>query len=146
MNEPSAFDNLCKQVALEVGGNATPNMAAKYIKALYKIFLRQLETNGIFKMPKFGIFKLKAKEEKEMKVGDPVNGGYQYIYVPEENYLIFSESKYLSRAINSDFKPVYKKVESVVESDKRKYEILRNPTMKETVSYLFDKADKKKGR
>ena len=145
MNEPSAFDILCKQVAIEAGNRITPKTVAKVLKALYRIYLRQLEVNGIFKMPKFGIFKISVKEEKEMKVGDPVNGGYQYIYVPEERSLTFSESKYLHRAINSDFKPVYKKVESV-ENEKRKYERLYDPTMKETVSYLFDKADKKKGR
>ena len=103
---------LCELIAIEVGGGATVKSVKKYLSALYRVILKQFKINQKVQIPKFGTFKLEKREERDMVVGDPVNGGTKTIHVKPKYKVEFIASGFLDDSINKNrfkLKPRQKK-------------------------------------
>ena len=77
----------------------------------YKMLLKGLEQNGEFKIPKFGIFKVKLIDEQQIRTNKGRNAQkeIQYIYIPSKYVIEFSPSGYFTKSVNSGFTPVIKR-------------------------------------
>lgn len=109
------LDEIFEVVAIRSGNSPNSKSVRKHFFVLYQFILEQLELNGKIMIPKFGTFYLRQKEEKVMKVGDPINNGSKYIYVEPRYYIEFVPSNYFDRSINEnkfklkkEFKPLKK--------------------------------------
>lgn len=152
------LDRLCEFIANEVGRGATRESARRYLIAIYKIILNQLKFNGKVQFSKFGTFELYEREGKEMKVGNPYEGGVKYIYAPQKYFVNFKMANGLDRCINDfDFKfknknkPIKEKKKKIKYKDdvdkKRRGRLPKrfwvNPPMDSTLADMLNQANER---
>lgn len=128
MKKPSRWTPALKELLEIVGTNCKlkPKTVDKCLLACYVLMLQTLESNGEFRVPKFGTFRLRTKPEKIVKRKDS-NGDMVFYHIPAENYVVFEPTKNFTRAINSDFKP--KLINEKKQKNVPKNPRLKNPTV-----------------
>lgn len=137
----TVYDNLCERLAVVIGNGSTKSSVNNYFRGFYRLMLEQLKINGVFKIPKFGVFTLHQSKEREMVSSDS-NDEKQYIYVPSKYYVTFTPSKYLERSLNSGFK-IVDKAEDLANKKVRKS---RSASVTEVTANLFQTAIENKRR
>lgn len=136
------IDEIFELVSIKIGKSGSPKRAKEYILALYGIILEQLMLNGKMYIPKFGTFVIKQKEEKVLKVGDPINGGTKYVYVEPRNYIEFTPSNYFDRSVNeNDFK--LKKEKKPMQKQEKKRKSKKDKSINFTITELLNKASER---
>lgn len=77
----------------------------------YRMLLEGLKSNGEFKIPKFGVFKIKLVEEQQIRTNKGRNAQkeVQYIYIPQKYVIEFVPSAYFNKSVNSGFTPITKR-------------------------------------
>lgn len=104
------FDDLCNLIALEVGSKATISSTKRYLKATYKIILKQLELNKRIYFKDFGYWEIKPRKSGEREINDPLNGGKRLVYVKPKYSIFFKPSINFDLSVNNGFKILTKKV------------------------------------
>ncbi len=89
-------DDFYNLIAKKVGQNATPNLAKKYLKALYEVILDELKLNGRISIFRFGIFEIKQVGGYDKKIN--LDGVIRYVQPKEK--ITFRPSDTFNKAVN----------------------------------------------
>ena len=99
-----SFDNLCNLVAIKAGGASSPSAAKKYLTALYKVILEQLQINNRVVLWGFGIFEIHEREGGNRLLPDLTDEEKKkkLVYVKPRNVIRFKPSQILDTNINEN--------------------------------------------
>lgn len=98
-----SHSDLCNLIAMEVGNHATPKSVDKYLKAIYKVILKQLKLNKRIYFQGFGYFSIKEREGSYREIGNLNNGcEKQLFYIKPKNLIQFKTSERLDYCINEN--------------------------------------------
>ena len=145
MKNDISYDDLCNLIANEVPRkSASPTSVSAYLRALYKVILRQLELNQRINIQGFGTFEIKERKSGERLINNPQTNEKQIYYV-EPRYLIsFKAASNFDYSVNeNDFKIVSDKRNNTLNRENRK-PVIRSKTKR--VTDLINKANKRKGK
>ena len=144
MKNDISYDDLCNLVANEVvSQKATPHSAHTYLRALYKVILRQLELNQRIYLKNFGAFEIKERKSGERLINNPKNNTKQIYYIEPRYSISFKPSSNFDFSVNeNDFKIVSDGRNATLSRESRKV-----PQRKkiEKASDLLNIANKRKG-
>lgn len=99
------IDDLCNLIANNLGNHATPSSVKRYLKAIYKTILRQLELNGRIYFKDFGYFEIKERKSGERIINDPKTKEKRLVYVEPKYSIFFKASENFDFAVNeNDFR------------------------------------------
>ena len=143
-NNDISYDDLCNLIANEVPHkSASPNSVSVYLRALYKVILRQLELNQRINIKGFGTFEIKERKSGERLINNPQTNEKQVYYV-EPRYLIsFKAASNFDYSVNeNNFKIVSDKRNNTLNRENRK-PVIRSKTKR--VTDLINRANKRKG-
>lgn len=104
------YDELCNMIANEVrAGHPSRKSADRYLQAIYKVILRQLELNHRVYFKDFGYFELREHKSGERNIIDPVTKEQRIVYVKPKYSIFFKPSTVLEHSVNDyDFKKTTK--------------------------------------
>ena len=144
MNDIS-YDDLCNLIANEVPRkSASPTSVSAYLRALYKVILRQLELNQRINIQGFGTFEIKERKSGERLINNPQTNEKQVYYVEPRYSISFKAASNFDYSVNeNDFKIVSDKRNHTLNRENRK-PIIRSKTKR--VTDLINKANKRKGK
>ena len=144
-NNDINYDDLCNLIANEVPhNNASPNSVSIYLRALYKVILRQLELNHRINIKGFGTFEIKERKSGERLINNPKNNQKQIYYVEPRYSISFKAASNFDYSVNeNNFKLVSDKKNSTLNRENRKPAIYSKT---KRVSDLINKANKRKGK
>ncbi len=139
MGRKSEFENLLTRFANTYPQQTSEGTTKKYFMHFYKMLLEGLKTNGEFKIPKFGIFRVKFVEEQQIRTNKGRNAQkeVQYIYIPSKYVIEFTPSAYFNKSVNSGFTPITKRKDL---QDNKKH---HKRTNLEVVADLFNSSVKR---
>ena len=145
MKNDISYDDLCNLIANEIHhGSASPNSVNTYLRALYKVILRQLELNQRINIKGFGTFEIKERKSGERLINNPKNNQKQVYYVEPRYSISFKAASNFDYSVNeNDFKIVYDGKNNALNRENRKPAI-RSKTKR--VTDLINKANKRKGK
>lgn len=116
------YTELCELISAEVVGS-TPQSVNRYLRAIYKTILRQLDLNNKVEFRNFGIFEIKERKSGERIINNPSNGTSYLTYVEPRNVIAFRPSEIFDFAVNENNFKYSKSCENKV---KRKNKRKRN--------------------
>ena len=138
-------EDLCNLIANEVKNGATIKSADKYLQAIYKVILRQLELNQRIHFKGFGIFEIKERKSGERLINNPRNNEMQIVYFEPRYSISFRASSNFDYSVNeNNFKITTDKNEGFKRKTKKKNKHGKNKFIKNTAD-LLSKANKRKG-
>ena len=145
MKNDISYDDLCNLIANEIHhGSASPNSVNTYLRALYKVILRQLELNQRINIKGFGTFEIKERKSGERLINNPKNNQKQVYYVEPRYSISFKAASNFDYSVNeNDFKIVYDGKNNTLNRENRK-PVIRSKTKR--VTDLINKANKRKGK
>ena len=140
-----SYDDLLNLVANEVKHPTTsPERANIYLRALYKVILRQLELNQRINIKGFGIFEIKERKSGERLITNPKNNQKQIYYVEPRYSISFRASSNFDYSVNeNNFKIISNERNTTLNKENRKTPIR---TKTKRISDLLNKANKRKGK
>lgn len=133
-----SYDDFCNLVANKVT-RATICSTKKYLKAIYKVILEQLELNQRINIKGFGCFEIKERKSGERVINNPKNNELQLVYVKPKYSIFFKASSNFDYSVNeNDFK---------ITSDKKLKKNTRRLKVKKKTELVdvINKANKRKG-
>ena len=102
-NNDISYDDLCNLIANEVPTHkASPHSAHTYLRALYKVILRQLELNQRITIKNFGTFEIKERKSGERLINNPKNNQKQIYYVKPRYSISFKASSNFDYSVNEN--------------------------------------------
>ena len=122
MKNDISYDDLCNLVANEVvSQRATPKSAGMYLRALYKVILRQLELNQRIYIKGFGTFEIKERKSGERLINNPRNNKKQIYYVKPRYLISFKAASNFDFSVNeNNFKIVSDERNTTLTKESRK--------------------------
>ena len=144
-NNDISYDDLCNLIANEVPHkSASPTSVDRYLRALYKIILRQLELNQRINIKGFGTFEIKERKSGERLINNPKNNQKQVYYVEPRYSISFKAASNFDYSVNeNDFKIVSDKRNATLNRENRKVPVR---TRTKRITDLINKANKRKGK
>lgn len=135
--------DLLNLIANEVGGNATPEMARRYLKAIVKVILAELKLNGRIYFKNFGAFETFEVGGSDKKMGC-LDGGTVIRYIHPKTKIKFKSSASFERYINeNDYsipdKKYKRKPKSQVRVEHNERRRKPQPTMEDLVTEMLNK-------
>ena len=145
MKNDISYDDLCNLIANEVPRkSASPTSVSAYLRALYKVILRQLELNQRINIQGFGTVEIKERKSGERLINNPKNNQKQVYYVEPRYSISFKAASNFDYSVNeNDFKIVSDKRNNTLNRENRK-SVIRSKTKR--VTDLINKANKRKGK
>ena len=145
MKNDISYDDLCNLIANEVPRkSASPTSVSAYLRALYKVILRQLELNQRINIQGFGTFEIKERKSGERLKNNPQTNEKQVYYVEPRYSISFKAASNFDYSVNeNDFKIVSDKRNNTLNRENRK-PVIRSKTKR--VTDLINKANKRKGK
>ena len=145
MKNDISYDDLCNLIANEVPRkSASPTSVSVYLRALYKVILRQLELNQRINIQGFGTFEIKERKSGERLINNPQTNEKQVYYVEPKYSISFKAASNFDYSVNeNDFKIVSDKRNNTLNRENRK-PVIRSKTKR--VTDLINKANKRKGK
>ena len=145
MKNDISYDDLCNLIANEVPRkSASPTSVSAYLRALYKVILRQLELNQRINIQGFGTFEIKERKSGERLINNPQTNEKQIYYVEPRYSISFKAASNFDYSVNeNDFKIVSDKRNNTLNRENRK-SVIRSKTKR--VTDLINKANKRKGK
>ena len=145
MKNDISYDDLCNLIANEVPRkSASPTSVSAYLRALYKVILRQLELNQRINIQGFGTFEIKERKSGERLINNPQTNEKQVYYVEPRYSISFKAASNFDYSVNeNDFKIVSDKRNNTLNRENRK-SVIRSKTKR--VTDLINKANKRKGK
>ena len=145
MKNDISYDDLCNLIANEVPRkSASPTSVSAYLRALYKVILRQLELNQRINIQGFGTFEIKERKSGERLINNPQTNEKQVYYVEPRYSISFKAASNFDYSVNeNDFKIVSDKRNNTLNRENRK-PVIRSKT--KGVTDLINKANKRKGK
>lgn len=144
-NNDISYDDLCNLIANEVPRkSASPNSVSVYLRALYKVILRQLELNQRINIKGFGTFEIKERKSGERLINNPKNNQKQIYYVEPRYSISFKAASNFDYSVNeNNFKIVSDSRNATLNKENRKVPVR---TKTKRISDLINKANKRKGK
>ena len=144
-NNDISYDDLCNLIANEVPHkSASPNSVSVYLRALYKVILRQLELNQRINIKGFGTFEIKERKSGERLINNPQNNQKQVYYVEPRYSISFKAASNFDYSVNeNNFKIVSDKRNATLNRENRKSPVR---TRTKRITDLINKANKRKGK
>ena len=144
MKNDISYDDLCNLIANEVTRkSASPTSVSAYLRALYKVILRQLELNQRINIQGFGTFEIKERKSGERLINNPQTNEKQVYYVEPRYSISFKAASNFDYSVNeNDFKIVSDKRNNTLNRENRK-PVIRSKTKR--VTDLINRANKRKG-
>lgn len=144
MKNDISYDDLCNLIANEVPRkSASPTSVSAYLRALYKVILRQLELNQRINIQGFGTFEIKERKSGERLINNPQNNQKQVYYVEPRYSISFKAASNFDYSVNeNNFKIVSDKRNNTLNRENRK-PVIRSKTKR--VTDLINRANKRKG-
>ena len=137
-------EDLCNLIANEVKNGATIKSADKYLQAIYKVILRQLELNQRINIKGFGTFEIKERKSGERLINNPKNNQKQVYYVEPRYSISFKAASNFDYSVNeNNFKIVSDKRNATLNRENRKPPVR---TRTKRITDLINKANKRKGK
>lgn len=142
-NNDISYEDLCNLVANEIAcRNSSPNSANNYLRALYKVILRQLELNQRINIKGFGTFEIKKRKSGERLINNPKNNQKQLYYVEPRYSISFKAASNFDYSVNeNNFKIVSEERNNTLNRENRK-PVIRSKTKR--VTDLLNIANKRK--
>ena len=100
-NNDLPYDDLCNLIAIQVP-HASINSANKYLTALYKVILRQLELHHRINIKGFGVFEIKERKSGERIINNPIINEKQIVYVEPRYSIVFRAAKKFDCSVNEN--------------------------------------------
>ena len=144
-NNDISYDDLCNLIANEISHrSASPNSVNVYLRALYKVILRQLELNQRINIKGFGTFEIKERKSGERLINNPKNNQKQVYYVEPRYSISFKAASNFDYSVNeNNFKIVSDKRNATLNRENRKPPVR---TRTKRITDLINKANKRKGK
>ena len=144
-NNDISYDDLCNLIANEISHrSASPNSVNVYLRALYKVILRQLELNQRINIKGFGTFEIKERKSGERLINNPKNNQKQVYYVEPRYSISFKAASNFDYSVNeNNFKIVSDKRNATLNREGRKPPVR---TRTKRITDLINKANKRKGK
>ena len=144
-NNDISYDDLCNLIANEVPRkSASPNSVSVYLRALYKVILRQLELNQRINIQGFGTFEIKERKSGERLINNPQTNEKQIYYVEPRYSISFKAASNFDYSVNeNNFKIVSDSRNATLNKENRKVPVR---TKTKRISDLINKANKRKGK
>lgn len=145
-NNDISYDDLCNLIANEISSfrSTSPSSVNVYLRALYKVILRQLELNHRINIKGFGTFEIKERKSGERLINNPKNNQKQVYYVEPRYSISFKAASNFDYSVNeNDFKIVSDAKNATLNRENRKTPIR---TKTKRITDLINKANKRKGK
>ena len=144
-NNDISYDDLCNLIANEISHkSASPTSVNRYLRALYKVILRQLELNQRINIKGFGTFEIKKRKSGERLINNPKNNQKQVYYVEPRYSISFKAASNFDYSVNeNNFKIVSDKRNATLNRENRKPPVR---TRTKRITDLINKANKRKGK
>lgn len=144
MKSKIKYEDLCILISNEVP-HATQESVNKYLRATYKIILKQLELNNSVYLKDFGTFEVKNRKSGSRIINNPKkNNKKQLVYVEPRMSISFKASSVFDHSVNeNNFKLSNKHKVKIKAKNERK----KNNNNKEKIQNyvdLINKANKRK--
>lgn len=122
MKNDISYDDLCNLIANEVPTHkASPHSAHTYLRAIYKVILRQLELNQRINIKNFGTFEIKERKSGERLINNPRNNKKQIYYVKPRYLINFKAASNFDFSVNeNNFKIVSDERNATLTRESRK--------------------------
>lgn len=142
-NNDISYDDLCNLIANEVPhNNASPNSASTYLRAIYKVILRQLELNQRIAIKGFGTFEIKERKSGVRLINNPQNNEKQLYYVEPRYSIGFKAASNFDYSVNENN---FKLISDIKNAELNKKNRKAFTKTKRTID-LINKANKRKGK
>lgn len=130
-------------ISQEVGGNATPEVARRYLSATYKVILAELKLNKRIFLKNFGAFETFETGGGDKKMGVPT-GGTMIRYIHPRTKVKFKPSAVFERYINQDDYKIppnkrNKKPKAQVKMEHNERRRKPQPTVEDLVTEMLNK-------
>lgn len=137
-----SLEDFCFLVAKEAQYKSSSVASVKrYMRAIYKVILKQLQLNGRVNIKGFGIFEVRDRKSGERFIKDPVTGEERLVYVAPRKAVTFRASDCFDTSINEGD---YRIVENATRYKKnKKQEKYLNDSMIELLNKVKEKGAKK---
>lgn len=145
-NNDISYDDLCNLIANEISSfrSTSPNSVNVYLRALYKVILRQLELNHRINIKGFGTFEIKERKSGERLINNPKNNQKQVYYVEPRYSISFKAASNFDYSVNeNNFKIISDTKNATLNRENRKTPIR---TKTKRITDLINKANKRKGK
>lgn len=96
------YNDLCNLIAQEVGYTSASSVN-RYLKAIYKVILRQLQLNKRISFKDFGYFEIKERKNGERLIYDPTVNKKKIVYVKPKFSIFFKAYDKFDCSVNNDF-------------------------------------------
>lgn len=97
-----SYEDLCNMIANNYQGATTPFIVDKYLKAIYKTILRQLELNQKIHFKGFGTFQIKERKSGERLINNPKNNKKELVYVKPRLSISFKAASKFDYSVNEN--------------------------------------------
>ena len=102
-----SFDDICNLISNEIY-HSSPRSVKKYLKALFKVILRQLELHKKIYLKDFGTFEIRERKSGERMMYNPNKQRSEVVYVKPRYVVTFRPSSKFDYMINeNDFKMLH---------------------------------------
>ena len=96
-----SFEDLCNLISNEVLiTTSSPKSVEKYLRAILKVILRQLELHGKIYFKDFGTFEIRERKSGNREVYNPNKKRSEIVYVKPKRIVTFRPSSKLDYMIN----------------------------------------------
>ena len=120
-NNDISYDDLCNLIANEVPHDTSLDTVNMYLRALYKVILRQLELNHRINIKGFGTFEIKERKSGERLINNPKNNKKEVYYVEPRYSISFKAASNFDYSVNeNDFKLISDKKNNALNRKNRK--------------------------
>lgn len=133
------YDDLCNLIALEIDENISPQRVKKFLRATYRVILRQLQLNNRIFFKNFGAFEIKQRQSGERIVGD-FEGGSKLVYVKPKNSISFKPSEIFDISVNETNFKIARSTNIRRKKRKKDYDVSK------TVVDMINRAETRKNR
>lgn len=102
-NNDLPYEDLCNLIAIQIP-HASIKSADKYLTALYKVILRQLELHHRILIKGFGVFEIKERKSGERLIHNPNsdNNEKQIVYVEPRYSISFRAANKFDYSVNEN--------------------------------------------
>lgn len=120
-NNDISYDDLCNLIANEIPRSTSLDSVNMYLRALYKVILRQLELNHRINIKGFGTFEIKERKSGERLINNPKNNQKQVYYIEPRYSISFKAASNFDYSVNeNDFKLISDKKNDTLNRENRK--------------------------
>lgn len=112
------YDVLCEMIAQELIGDSSKETVKRYLRATYKVILKQLKLKNRVYFKDFGYWEIKQRKSGEREINDPKTREKRLIYVKPKYSIFFKSSLNFDLAVNeNDFNIINKNSEKKIKRE-----------------------------